>query len=236
MTVSIHQPHFLPWLGYFNKVWNSEVFVWLHNVQFRKNYFQNRTKLKNPHTQQEFWLTVPVRASLGTPIDAVEQVNDRWRIPMAKTLEQFYKKTPYFHEIGAELMEVLLTCDANLDRMNYQLFEFLLGKLEYRGRLVRVSELLPLDEEPNQRLIDICKKLNATCYIAGKGGKNYINTEQWHKSGIELIWQDFKSEGVVYPQPGDSFIPGLSIVDCLFNTGIAETRKLIIEPWQWKKK
>ncbi|HRJ30848.1 MAG TPA: WbqC family protein [Cyclobacteriaceae bacterium] len=235
MIVSIHQPHFLPWLGYFNKVWNSDVFVWLHNVQYRKNYFQSRTRLKNPHTLQEFWLTVPVRASLGMAIDEVVEVNDRWRKPMAKTLEQFYKKTPYFQELGLELINLVHTCDANLDKLNYQFFLLILDKLNFPGKIVRVEELLPVSEEPNQRLIDICEKIGATRYIAGKGGKNYVNAQQWNKAGIEVIWQDFQPAQVRYPQQGNNFIPGLSVIDCLFNTGIDETRRLIEAAWQVKR-
>lgn len=232
MTVSIHQPHFLPWLGYFNKLWNSDVFVWLHNVQFRKNYFQNRTKLKNPHTDQEFWLTIPVRASLGTPIDKVVEANDRWRKPMAKTVEQFYKKTPYFHDLGPDLINLIYTCDPNLDKLNYQFFELILKRLEFSGKVVRADGLLPLSEDPNQRLIDICRKLGATRYIAGKGGKNYVDTNHWRASGIEVIWQDFQPAGLIYPQLGENFIPGLSVVDCIFNVGIEKTRRLIATAWQ----
>lgn len=234
MIISIHQPHFLPWLGYFNKVWNSDVFVWLHNVQYRKNYFQSRTKIKNPHTLQEFWLTIPVRASLGTPIDGVVEVNDRWRKPMAKTLEQFYKRTPYFEELGPELINLVHTCDSNLDKLNYQFFMLILDKLSFSGKVVRVEELLPLSEEPNQRLIDICKKTRATRYIAGKGGKNYLNTQQWNEAGIQVVWQNFQPAQLRYPQQGDNFIAGLSIIDCFFNAGVEETRKLVAGAWQAK--
>jgi hypothetical protein len=235
MTVSIHQPHFLPWLGYFNKVWNSDVFVWLHNVQYRKNYFQNRTKVKNPQTGDAYWLTVPVRASLGMPIDQVMEVNNRWRKSMAKTLEQFYRKSLFFNEIGQEVIELVYSSDSNLDKLNFQFFQLILRKLNYPGKLVRVEELLPLSNEPNQRLIEICQKLKATQYIAGKGGKNYVNPEQWQDAGIAVIWQDFNVERVVYPQMGDHFITGLSVIDSLFNVGVEETRKLIIEAWQWRE-
>ncbi|MBL7849453.1 MAG: WbqC family protein [Cyclobacteriaceae bacterium] len=235
MIVSIHQPHFLPWLGYFNKVWNSDVFVWLHNVQFRKNYFQNRTKVKNPNTLLEFWLTVPVRASLGISIDEVEEVSNGWRKPMARTMEQFYGRAPYFHELGPELINLILSCDANLDKLNYEFLDLILKALKYPGKILRAEELLPLSEEPNQRLIDICNKLEATHYIAGRGGKNYIDVDRWNTSGIEVVWQEFEPNNTVYAQQGEKFIPGLSIVDCLFNTGIDEARRLIEAAWQVKR-
>ncbi|MBZ0244665.1 MAG: WbqC family protein [Cyclobacteriaceae bacterium] len=233
MIVSIHQPHFLPWLGYFNKVWNSDVFVWLHNVQYRKNYFQSRTKIKNPHTGEAFWLTVPVHATLGTPIDEVVEANSRWRASTCKTLEQFYRKAHYYNEFGPELIDLITTSDANLDQLNYRLFMTILKKLEYTGTVIRVEELLPLSAEPNERLIEICQKLNADTYIAGRGGKNYLNTEQWKEVGIKIIWQDFSSEKVIYSQLGTNFIPGLSIIDCLFNEGVVNTRSKLIGAWQF---
>lgn len=232
MIVSIHQPHFLPWLGYFNKVWNSDVFVWLHNVQYRKNYYQSRTKIKNPHTGQPFWLTVPVHASLGTPIDKVPEATNRWRKPMSKTLEQFYKKAPYYQETGPELLELIVSAEANLDKLNYRFFMLILKKLRYPGKVLRVEELLPLSEEPNARLIEICKKVGANRYIAGKGGKNYIDAVQWNQAGIQVIWQEFAPEQLQYQQLGECFVPGLSIIDCLFNIGIENTRNLIREAWR----
>lgn len=232
MIVSIHQPHFLPWLGYFNKVFNSDVFVWLHNVQYRKNYFQSRTRIKNPHNSEPYWLTVPVHAPFGTQIDHVHQANDRWVGGMVKTLDQFYKKSPHYDSIAPELVAIITSGETNLDQLNYKLFQLLLSKLQFPGKVIRVEELLPLSEEPNERLIEICKKLNADGYVAGKGGRNYVNLNQWSAAGISVYWQDFKSDSVIYPQRGEGFIPGLSIIDCIFNIGLESTRSLIINAWK----
>ncbi|MCX7745011.1 MAG: WbqC family protein [Flavobacteriales bacterium] len=232
MTVSIHQPHFLPWLGYFNKVWNSDVFVWLHNVQFRKNYFQNRTRIKNPQTGQPYWLTVPVHASITTPIDQVVEAGNKWRKSMVSTIEQFYRKTPFFKELGAELLSELQQAPSNLDRLNYRLFVFLLSKLNYKGKVIRVEELLPLPEDPNQRLVEICHKLGAKRYIAGQGGRNYLDLLLWEQKNIEIIWQRFDPISVYYTQAGDNFLTGLSIIDCLFNIGIDKTRELVQNSWK----
>lgn len=232
MIVSIHQPHFLPWLGYFNKVFNSDVFVWLHNVQYRKNYFQSRTRIKNPQNAEPFWLTVPVHAPLGIQIDQVHQANNRWVSGMVKTLEQFYKKSAHYKSIAPELISIITSGETNLDQLNYKLFQLLLSKLNFEGKVVRVEELLPLSEEPNERLIEICRKLGADGYIAGKGGRNYVNINQWNAAGVPVYWQEFKVESVVYPQQGQGFIPGLSIIDCIFNIGLESTRSLIVNAWK----
>lgn len=230
MIVSIHQPHFLPWLGYFNKVFNSDVFVWLHNVQFRKNYFQNRTKIKNSDTDRELWLTIPVRASLTDNIDEVKIADARWANKVIKTIEQNYRKTPFFKHYFPKITEHF-TGSELLDEINYRTFAVLLQELDYQGKVVRMAELSIDTLDPNQRLIDICNKLGASHYIAGKGGKNYLNIPQWDKAGISILWQGFNSEALRYPQLGKSFVPSLSVIDCLFNNGPDKTRELITNSW-----
>lgn len=231
MIVSIHQPHFLPWLGYFNKVFNSDTFVWLHNVQFRKNYFQNRTKIKNSDTDQVLWLTIPVKARLSDNIDQVKIADVRWANKAIKTIEQNYRKAPFFTQYFTTLTEHFMTSEY-LDEINYETFRVLLRELKYPGKVVRMDELKIDVIDPNARLIEICKKLKSGHYIAGKGGKNYLNTEQWAAAGIKVSWQGFNAETVQYPQLGKSFVPSLSVIDCLFNNGPEKTRELIVSAWK----
>ncbi len=232
MIVSIHQPHFLPWLGYFNKVFNSDVFVWLHGVQFRKNYFQNRTKIKNPSNDSEFWLTVPVKAKLTDNIDEVTIADAKWAARVSKTIQQFYSKSPYYNEYFEALIELINRPATLVEEVNYQTFIYLLKVLSYQGKVVRMDELGELSNEPNQRLIDICKKLGAQHYIAGKGGKNYLNKKKWEEEGINISWQSFDSDAITYQQMGKAFLPSLSLIDCLFNVGAEQTRELILHAWK----
>ncbi len=231
MIVSIHQPHFLPWLGYFNKVFHSDVFVWLHNVQYRKNYFQNRTKIKNPFDDKEVWLTVPVKASLSDSIDQVKIADAKWANKAMKTIEQFYRKAPYFDRYFEKLINTF-DQSADLDAINYTTFSFLLKELEYPGKVVRVEDLAVTTLDPNDRLIEICQKLGSSHYIAGKGGKNYLDEEKWTASGMKISWQAFNPEALHYDQLGKTFLPSLSIIDCLFNIGSNETRERIISAWK----
>jgi len=231
MIVSIHQPHFLPWLGYFNKVFNSDAFVWLHNVQFRKNYFQNRTKIKNADADQELWLTIPIKASLSDNIDQVKIADARWANKAIKTIEQNYRKAPFFSAYFKMLTEHFTTSEY-LDEINYKTFIVLMRELSYQGKIVRMDELDIDIQDPNLRLIEICKKLKSDHYIAGKGGKNYLNNQQWADVGIKVSWQSFNTETLQYPQLGKSFVPSLSVIDCLFNNGPEKTRELIMNAWQ----
>ncbi len=232
MTVSIHQPHFLPWHGYVNKALQSDVFVWLHSVQYRKNYFQNRTKIKGANGQEQ-WLTLPVRASIEDPIDAVTLADPRAQEKAARTLEQTYRRTPFYASCAPPILEALREETDRLEVVNLRTFQAMLSLLgENLPRIVRAGELAIESEDPTGRLVEMCAKLGATRYIAGKGGHNYLETEQFERAGIEVIWQEFSPANLVYPQAGGEFVPGLSFVDCLFNVGPEEARALVTQAWQ----
>lgn len=231
MVVSAHQPHFLPWLGYFNKVAKSDVFVWLENVQFRKNYFQNRTKIKVG--ENEFWLTVPVKkASLETHILDIQIDNSKNYRKLAKTLSNTYSKAPYFSEIFPDIQKILETNNTNLNELNLRLFMFFIDGLQIDTKIIRSSELQLQSEDPNDRLIELCQKLDATSYIAGKGGANYMNKDLFDQQNIHILWQQFPVSEIQYPQKGKNFLMGLSIVDALFNIGFDNTRDLIHTEWK----
>ncbi len=231
MIVSIHQPHFLPWPGYFNKVIHSDVFVWLHSVQYRKNYFQNRTKIKNG-AESPFWLTLPVHAKLELPIDQVIVADPTWRTRIQRTIEQSYRKTPFFEQCWPALSSAFQSAPDTLDGVNYQSFMALLQLLDVQHvRVVRAEEIPVVATDPTKRLVDMCEWLGATHYIAGKGGHNYLRAGDFAVSGIQVIWQDFDPTCFVYPQKGHTFLEGLSVVDCLFNIGPENTRELVENAW-----
>ncbi len=232
MIVSVHQPHFLPWLGYFNKIFNSDVFVWLHTVQYRKNYFQSRTRIKNPQGETAFWLTIPVHATLETTIDRVTIADKKWNVKIIKTIEQFYRKTSYFEEVWKPLKRELEKPAELLDDINFRTSCLLLDMMGYAGKIYRMSELGIDCDDPNERLRAICNKFEANDYIAGKGGRNYMNEEEWLRAGITIHWQHFDSMKVHYSQIGNSFVNGLSIIDCLFNVGIVQTKEIVISAWK----
>lgn len=230
--VSIHQPHFLPWAGYLNKALRSDVFVWLHSVQFRKNYYQNRTRIKNSQSGQPFWLTLPVHAHLGMPIDQVTLADAKGRERVHKTVEQFYRKAPHFAETWPSLVQAMNEASDNLNDVNYRTFLALLRLLDGNSlHVVNASELSASSEDPTMRLVEICTELGATHYIAGKGGHNYLRVDEFDKVGIKVLWQEFNPSKVIYRQQGETFLPGLSVIDCLFNEGSERTKELIVNAW-----
>lgn len=231
MIVSVHQPHFLPWIGYLNKVLRSDAFVWLDSVQYRKNYFQNRTRVRT-RRGEELWLTLPVHAPFGAPIDRVTVAEPNWRARLAKTVEQNYARAPYFGACWPEITRALEGASDALTDIDFRAFECVLRLLGADGvRIVRVGDLGVKSEEPTERLVEACRALGGKTYIAGKGGRNYLRTDAFESAGIGVVWQQFDPAAVPYPQTGPGFVPGLSVIDCLFNVGPAEAARLIRAAW-----
>ncbi len=230
MIVSIHQPHFLPWPGYMNKLLRSDVFVWLDTVQYRKNYFQNRTEIRT-HRGERAWLTVPVRAPFGTPIDEVVAADAGWAERVRGRVEQEYRRAPFFPEVWPRLEAAMAEDGDRLTDIDRRCLDAVLGLLGASPRIVGIRELGVTATDPTHRLVEACRALGATRYIAGKGGRDYLDAEAFEKAGIEVVWQAFDPERFVYPQPAEPFLPGLSIIDCLFYAGAETAGRLLRESW-----
>ncbi|HEY7862694.1 MAG TPA: WbqC family protein [Thermoanaerobaculia bacterium] len=231
MIVSVHQPHFLPWLGYLNKAVRSDVFVWLHDVQYRKNYFQNRTKIRGENGEA-LWLTLPVHARLSSRIDEVTLADRAAPERLRRTVEQCYRKAPGFHECWPPIRDALAEETDSLEELDRRAFDAVLRLIGSPVRVVRVAELGVAATDPTDRLVAICRQLGASAYIAGRGGRNYLREESFAHAGIALVWQDFDPAALPYRQTGPGFVPGLSVLDCLLNLGAEETRRRIEEAWK----
>ena len=215
MLITIHQPQYLPWLGYLDKIDKADVFVILDNVQFKKNEWQNRNRIKT--TQGCQWITVPVLYRLPEKINEV-RINNKtnWSRKHLQALITNYSKSTYFDNYKSFFEDIF---SRNWDRLvdiNIEIIKFLISALELKTKLVMASDLKPR-KEPTERLIDICKTLNGNKYLAGKDGNKYMNLELFDKEGIKVIFQDFKHP--VYNQLFGDFEPYLSAIDLLFNCG-----------------
>ena len=218
MTVSIHQPNFLPWLGYFYKILNSDYFVILDDVEYTKNSFINRNKIKTPQGKQ--WITVPVIYSGRSKqkINESHIFNKKKSIKkVIGTIEHNYKKALYFEKYFDELKGILETSDDCLSKLNIELISWILDKLEISKQIVISSSFNIVIDDATDRLIEICKKLKATEYFSGFGGQNYQEARRFQEHGISVVETDFKHP--IYPQLWGEFIPNLSVIDILFNCG-----------------
>ncbi len=206
----------MPWLGYFDKIVRSEIFVFLDNVQFKKNEFQNRNKIKT--AQGWMWLTVPVLYKYPEQIDEVKINNGiDWRKKHLRTLTINYQKVPFFHDLFPEVERFYARASASIAEVNRESVLMLLEMLGVHRKIAIASALGHLPEEPSERLAAICESLGADTYLSGAGGRAYLDLEPFNKRGITVKFQTFNHP--VYPQRYGDFIPNLSLLDLLFNCG-----------------
>jgi len=216
MIVAIHQPQYLPWLGYFDKMLKADVFCYLDNVQFKKNEWQNRNRIKTARGWQ--WLTVPVSyrypqtvAEVGVPPAS------NWGRQHLQALRTNYGRAPFFERyIG--LFETALQREwASLCEVNLHLIGLLREALGIDGKPAVCASGIDASREPTQRLIDICRALGADTYLAGAGAAAYMDFAQFEQEGVRVVSQQF--DHPVYPQRYTGFMTHLSAVDLIFNCG-----------------
>jgi len=215
MIYSVHQPHYLPYPGYLAKVALSDSFVFLEGVQYVRREWQNRNRVKGPQGAQ--WLTVPVSGEYGAPIREIQiRADEEWPQKHAETLRRFYSQAPHAEEIDL-FAEAIDKPYNNLAELTIATTSFFLDRFAIPTPRTSMSELEPLPEEPNERIIEIGRKSGGTIYLAGSGGRDYMDLEKFEKAGIEVRFLDVPS--ITYPQLHGDFIPHLGAIDLLLNCG-----------------
>lgn len=218
MIVAAHQPQYLPWLGYFDKIYRADIFVLLDNVQFKKNEWQNRNRVKTAQGSQ--WLTVPVRYKYPQLINQVKINNkDKWQHRQRQTVISNYKKAPYWYLLEEFFEEIFSLKWQYISQLNIHVVKKLAGLLGITRSLYVASELGEFPEDPDDRLIALTRHFGADTYLAGGGGREYMNMEKYAESGIEVIFQEY--EHPVYDQLFGDFKPFMSVVDLIYNHGRA---------------
>lgn len=231
MIVAVHQPHFLPWLGYLNKVLNADVFIWLDTVQYRKNYFQNRTRIMSADGREQ-WLTLPVHAGSTARIDDVTIADARWRDRIAKSVRQCYAKSAHFGEVWPVFEEAMGGASDRLTDVDYALFIAALRLLGAGNRtIVRASELGETSTDPTERLVTLCERVGGARYIAGRGGRSYMSVDAFERAGIKVIWQEFDVDQTAYTRSEGRRVSGYSVLDVLCHVGGTETHRLACHGW-----
>lgn len=224
MTIGIHQPNFLPWLGYFNKIKRSDIFVLLDDVEFTRGDYINRVKIKTAQTEQ--WLTVPILfRGHSTQLINETKINNQidWQNKIVKTIEMNYCKAPYFQKYFPEIKNIIEKKRSLLSELNVALVNHLIKLLDIKTKMI-FSSHLKINVRTTQRLTDIVKRMGGDTYLSGSKARGYQEEKVFAQNNVKLKYQNFAHPQ--YPQLYGEFIPGLSIVDALFNCG-EEAKKLI---------
>jgi hypothetical protein len=228
VLVAIHQPNFFPWLGFFDKIARSDVFVLLDHVQLPRTgsgSWLNRVQL--PMGGEARWLTAPVRKAPGLqPINESHFSGESWRRKAAAMLQMAYGRAPFFGEAMALVEPLLANPDDRLAEYNIHAVTALVSALGLgESKLVRSSSLA-LEGSSTDLLIAIVGEVGGDCYLAGGGAEGYQEDDKFESAGVGLRYQAFSHP--IYSQHGNrgAFLPGLSVVDALMNLGVAGTARL----------
>lgn len=212
------QPTFLPWAGYFNLISQANFFVFLDDVQYEKNSWQNRNRIllnENPH-----WVTVPIKyEQLDKKILETKMIEHaRWKRKLVSALRQNYSRSPYFNHADEIIQHLESTETTMLAELNISLIQFISEKMDLKPRFMRASAIEVLGAR-TERLVKICKLLGCNEYLSPVGAAAYLSEDgDFVDSGVSIRLQDF------IPQPykqlkSKTFVSHLSIVDVIANLG-----------------
>jgi hypothetical protein len=227
MKVSINQPAFFPWLGYFHRIAISDQHIVLDDVQFEKNSYVNRNRIK---TQVDpLWLTVPLFTSGKFGDLAINKVEishiSKWQKKIIESVRQFYRKAPYFNDYFPFLEDTFINHEwVLLNDLIKHLNKYFLNALEINTPLI-YSTNMQVEGAKSELVLNLCKKVNCTTYISGPFGKDYLDKESFDSNGIEIHYHEYSHP--VYPQLYKGFTPNLSVVDLLMNCG-SESKNILM--------
>lgn len=214
--VAVHQPQYIPWLGYFDKMDQCDIFCLLDTVQYKKNEYQNRNRIKTDKGWQ--WLTVPVTYRFPQRIDEVEiSSGDTWARKHLEAIRTHYRKAPWYELYIGRLESFFERKWRKLADVNEACVRMLMEMAGIECELVLASRLPVENEHPTGRLIELVRFLGGDRYLAGRDGAKYMDIELFKKERIGLCFQQF--DHPVYPQCYGAFEPYMSILDLLFNCG-----------------
>lgn len=223
MIVAVHQPQYLPWLGYIDKMRRADVFCFLDNVQYKKNDWQNRNRIKTAQGWQ--WLTVPVHYRFPQKVAEVTINNSvKWKKKHRQALISNYSRAPYFKQTFEIFERIYSETWQYLSDLNISLIRRLTPALGLVQKPTVNASDYDLRDDPTDRLIDICRALNADTYLSGPHGTKYMKMERFEQSGIRVVVQEFQHP--VYPQVFGGFESNMSVLDLLFNCGTKGLKKI----------
>ena len=216
-TVVVLQSNYIPWKGYFDLIHDADVFIFYDDLQFTKNDWRNRNKIKT--AQGSKWLSIPTGTNANRLICEVTLQDSRWQRSHWDSLRQQYEKRPFFKLYSSFFEDVYLSKQwSNLSELNHHLIRSISHDILNLKTEFRDSRAFHLSGQKLDRLVDLVAQSKATRYISGPAAKGYIEPEKFVQLGVELVWKDY-SNYPEYPQTHPPFEHGVTILDLLFNLG-----------------
>ena len=232
MIVAAHQPSFLPWLGYLDKLARADLFVVMDDLQYEAQNFQNRNRIKLNNGVG--WLTVPLERGHQSDRICDKRIQngstnprEHWQRRIWNSLVIHYRRAPHFARYADELEEVFQRSWTHLLDLDLHILELARRWLSITTPVV-LSSSLELAGEKSERILDLCRKVGARTYLSGAGGSaGYLDVAALERAGVAVDWQSF--EHPIYPQryPQLGFVPNLCFLDLLLNCG-PDSRALLL--------
>jgi hypothetical protein len=221
--VVIHQPDFIPYLGFFHRLLYADIFIILDDVQFLRRGWHHRDIIKTKDGRK--WITLGIKKTdQDTKINEIYLNDEKWKKQHLSIIEQNYKKASYFKEIFPFIENLYKQDYEKMIDMNLASIKILLELFDINID-IHFSSSYKINTKSNQLLSDLLKKVDATHYLSGIGAKDYFDPSPFEKAHIKIIWQEFKHP--IYSQLHGEFIPYLSSIDLLFNCGIKKSREIL---------
>ena len=228
-VMSAHQPNFIPYLGFFDKMQQSDIFIIRDEVQFVERDWHHRNSIRMQGTDekgmpQSKWLTLPVHKEIKEIRDIliknhVKLKNTPWNKYLLRQIKAGYEGADFFKGYFPQLQDIFLSDNNKLLELNMKIINFLRRAFDIRTEVAYASDLIKEHEKISASgdLARLCKLVGADTYLSGAGGKSYLNLKLFEKAGVKVIFQDFKHP--VYKQRYPGFLPNMAAIDALFNTG-----------------
>lgn len=218
MIITIHQPEFIPWIGFFDRIVRADIFVVLDHVQYQKNGFINRNRIKNNTSWN--WITIPINQKMHhKPIQTVEIQNGlKWQEKQFKSILLNYSKARFFKKYYSFLEKIYKREWQTIADLDWHVITELIKIMGIRSKIYK-SSTLDIKGESNDMIINICKRFGADTYLSGIGAKNYMDLKKFENSDIEIKFQKYIHPVYRQLHPKSGFIPNLSIIDLLLNNG-----------------
>ena len=224
MIISINQPAYLGWSGYFDRIARSDIHIVLDHVQFEKNSFVNRNRVLGK--SGPFWLTVPVltKGKFGSLSISQLEIDSTqpWKRKHLQSIKSAYGRSPYFDDYWGMIEEAISLNDTNLSDLCRGLTDCLLGALDIRVQQHQSSDF-NFQGTKSDLVLEICMHFGATDYLSGPFGRDYLDLKSFEDAGIRVQFHDYTD--LAYTQDSIEFIPNLSVIDLLFNEGASAAKR-----------
>jgi len=230
MKCSIMQPTYLPWSGYFNLIYNTDIFIFLDDAQYSKGSWHNRNLIIN--NSKKKWITIPLKKNkLNTNLNKIYLHNvEEWKKSHISLLKQSYLRHPFYKSVE-EICNFFLTVKENiLSELNIILIKFICEKLLIKNRFIQSSRLALKKQQRTDKLIDLLENFSVTEYLSPQGSMAYLLEDNFYnKTKINLKFSKYKTREYLQHSNQNSYHDKLSIVDIIANLGWSGTKDYIID-------